>query len=100
MKTRFKDCFDLLVLLGKRTFDGSVLAEQVTATLTRRENAVRDGVPTGGLTDVFADDPNRQRQWRAFVHRSLGRGAPYALGTAVALVREFVLSPLTAPSTG
>jgi predicted nucleotidyltransferase component of viral defense system len=99
VNTRLKDYFDLLVLAGERAFEGAVLAEQITATFTRRGTAVPDDVPTG-LTDAFAGDPDRRRQWRAFLRRSQGRGAPDDLGQAVALVREFVLPPLTAASEG
>lgn len=67
--TRMKDYFDLRELLNDRDVDTGPLAAAVQATFNRRNFDVPKTVPPG-LSDEFAGDPTKQRQWAAFLKKS------------------------------
>ena len=83
--TRMKDYFDLRVLLTDGDIDAGPLAAAVQATFDRRKFDVPKLVPAG-LSDEFADDPAKQRQWAAFLKKSR-LGAP-DLAETVSIVRD------------
>jgi Domain of unknown function (DUF1814). len=67
--TRLKDYFDLWLLLGEDTLDASQLARAIAATFARRGTALPAAWPVG-LTDLFATDTGKQRQWQAFLRKN------------------------------
>jgi hypothetical protein len=67
--TRLKDYFDLSVLLSEGDLDASQLAAAVQATFDRRKFEVPKSAPAG-LSDEFADDAAKQRQWTAFLKQN------------------------------
>lgn len=67
--TRMKDYFDLSVLLVEDGIDARQLEAAVHATFNRRKFDVPKTVPPG-LSDEFAGDPTKQRQWAAFLKKS------------------------------
>lgn len=67
--TRMKDYFDLWVLLTEDTLDGSDLRRAVEATFRRRQLAIPSAVPSG-LSDAFAQDAMKQKQWVAFLKKN------------------------------
>lgn len=67
--TRMKDYFDLSVLLAQGDIDAGQLAAAVHATFNRRQYDVPKTVPAG-LSDEFAGNPTKQRQWAAFLRKS------------------------------
>lgn len=69
VNTRLKDYFDLWLLLGEDALDASQLARAIAATFARRGTAIPTGWPIG-LTDPFADDAAKQRQWQAFLRKN------------------------------
>ena len=66
--TRMKDYFDLWVLSEHAEFDGGVLLQAVEATFRRRGTAI-DMHPLG-LSDEFANDENKLKQWTAFIRKN------------------------------
>ena len=72
--TRMKDYFDLLTLAREGAMDPKALSDAIRATFRRRGTALPDGLPLG-LSDEFADDAAKRRQWDAFVRRN-GLQAP------------------------
>lgn len=87
--TRLKDYFDLWVLVTEETFDPAELRGAVEATFARRQLAIPTDVPTG-LTDAFAQDTTKQRQWAAFLKKN--GLPPRELSEVVARVRETFLT--------
>ncbi|RZJ59228.1 MAG: nucleotidyl transferase AbiEii/AbiGii toxin family protein [Acidovorax sp.] len=86
--TRMKDYFDLWVLLTEGALDAAQLQRAVEATFIRRKLALPKTVPTG-LSDAFAQDAAKQRQWAAFLKKN--RLQAEDLGDIVALLRsEFI----------
>lgn len=67
--TRMKDYFDLWVLLTESALDPSELHRAVEATFHRRKLAVPSAVPSG-LSDAFALDATKQKQWVAFLKKN------------------------------
>lgn len=66
--SRMKDYFDIAELARIREFDGNALSRAVRETFERRKTRV----PTSpvGLSSAFGRDPEKQRQWEAFVTKN------------------------------
>lgn len=95
VNSRMKDFYDLWVMTKTFTFQGTTLVRAIRATFQRRRTALPKGMPTA-LSDEFAQDADKVRQWRAFVQRT---GLPAGDGGLVAVIadlREFLLPPLSA----
>jgi len=67
--SRMKDFFDLWVLLTEEELAPVELRRAVEATFARRRLAVPADLPLG-LSDAFAQDPIKQRQWAAFLRKN------------------------------
>jgi predicted nucleotidyltransferase component of viral defense system len=67
--TRMKDYFDLWIILKGSQLDREILAQAVTATLSRRNTQRPASIPTG-LCDQFSADRQKMTQWAAFVKRN------------------------------
>ena len=83
--TRMKDYFDLWVLLTEGALDPPELHRAVEATFQRRKLAVPSAVPSG-LSDAFALDAAKQKQWVAFLKKN--RLETVELTEVVALLRS------------
>lgn len=86
--TRFKDFYDLWVLLRAHTFDDDRLARAIRATFERRDTEIPLELPDA-LTSAFADDPLKRQQWAAFVE-DLAAG-PLDLGAVAADLAAFLM---------
>ncbi|MBU1353663.1 MAG: nucleotidyl transferase AbiEii/AbiGii toxin family protein [Gammaproteobacteria bacterium] len=82
--TRMKDYFDLWVLLTEGALDTSELHRAIEATFQRRKLEVPSAVPSG-LSDAFALDATKQKQWVAFLKKN--RLQAVDLTEVVALLR-------------
>jgi len=97
LNSRMKDYFDLWVLAGHSDFDGAVLAAAIRATFERRGTAILPGAPLG-LTDEFALDETKTKQWQAFLRKNSLQ--PMPLPTVMEALREFLLPVLAALAAG
>jgi len=95
--SRMKDFFDLWILSRHCDFDGAVLATAVCATFEHRGTAIPSGAPLC-LTDEFALDEQKAKQWQAFQRRNTLE--PMPLATVIAALHEFLSPVLTALSAG
>jgi hypothetical protein len=68
------------------------LRRAIAATFSRRKTAIPSQIPDG-LSDAFAADPGKQRQWTAFV-RGLSGSTP-GLGLIVGKLRESLTASIT-----
>lgn len=82
--SRMKDFFDLWFIFTTFNDDEEVLVRAVQETFKRRRQAVPDEVPTG-LSDAFAANPDKQKQWNSFITRAI-EGGP-ALADVIHVVR-------------
>lgn len=87
--TRMKDFFDVLVLSQAFAFDGPPLVRALSATFTRRRTELPTSTPVA-LSDAFAADPGKARQWTAFVRRGRLRIAAPPLTQVVQDLRTFL----------
>lgn len=98
--SRMKDFYDVVVLARTFAFAGPVLVDAVRATFGRRKTAL-PAVPPVALTDAFAADDAKRRQWAAFRKRG-GSEVGKVVGDldgVVAEVRAF-LAPVLAAAAG
>ncbi len=65
--SRMKDFFDCYQLLTKRSLDDSMLYEAIKATFDNRGLEYNSELKL--FTNEFANDPNRQMQWKLFLKK-------------------------------
>jgi predicted nucleotidyltransferase component of viral defense system len=93
--SRMRDYYDLWYLAKQFAFDGATVAEAIAATFERRNTPLPPEKPQG-LTDAFASDDQKRRQWKAFLqNRHLGIDAD-ALPVTVETIAAFLTPPLEA----
>jgi len=91
LNSRMKDYFDLWVLARYSELDRQILIRAVAATFDRRQTRIPDGVPIG-LSDEFATDPLKEKQWNAFLRKN--SIAPKPLFDVVTDLRDFLMPVL------
>lgn len=89
--SRMKDYFDMLMLAREGAMNPEFLAEAIRATFRRRGTPLPEALPLG-LTDAFALNEAKRRQWDAFVRRN--RLQAPALGVVVKELGDFARVPL------
>ena len=67
--TRLKDYYDLRALANEGRVEVSLLGQAVAATFRRRGTPVPTEMPLG-LSDEFAEDSAKQKQWIAFLRKN------------------------------
>ncbi len=86
--SRMKDYHDLWFFTTTFKFDTALLGEAIQRTFKRRGQTIPTELPEG-LSNAFAEDPQKQAQWRAFQERIAG--AELGLDAVVASIREFAM---------
>lgn len=92
--SRMKDYYDVWMLLRTFELDLARLRLAIEATFVRRRTLLPIGLPEG-LSDAFAQDDAKRRQWTAFA-RNLSSSAP-ALDDLVAELRAALAALLEPP---
>jgi predicted nucleotidyltransferase component of viral defense system len=92
--SRMKDYYDVWMLTSAFDIEHERLRRAIVATFARRSTAIPVEVPDG-LSDAFATDPGKQRQWDAFA-RSLS-GTPPGFDLVVNELRRRLSVFLAAP---
>lgn len=87
--SRLKDYFDLWVLLGKFSFDGTLFKTAFFRTVKRRELELPKEWPIG-LTETFAADAIKVSQWTAFLRKVEPEEKPDSLFSAICRIRMFL----------
>lgn len=78
-KTRLKDYFDLWVLLSIQALDPEMLQTAIAATLERRQTPMPTSTPIG-FSPVFGNDPQKSKQWQAFLQKHPASGPTAQFG--------------------
>ena len=86
--SRVKDYYDLWVMSRYFTFDEDRLASAIAATFVRRRTAIPSQTPDG-LTQAFAEDPQKQAQWERF--KKDVTIDPGSLSDVVAAIEPFLM---------
>lgn len=87
--SRMKDYHDIWLMSRSFEFDETRLARAIAATFRRRDTALPTTIPDG-LTQEFAEDPNKVRQWNAFIADLTTEDMP-ALRTVVEDIATFLM---------
>jgi hypothetical protein len=66
--SRMKDFYDIWFMANTWTFDMASLRKAILASFERRGSAIPTTVPFA-LTEDFLNDPQKRKQWSAFVSR-------------------------------
>jgi len=69
--SRMKDYYDVWMLTSTFDLDPDRMRQAITSTFARRNTVIPNQVPDG-LSDAFAGDLAKQRQWNAFVRNLTG----------------------------
>ena len=86
-----KDYYDVWMLTSAFEIEHERLRQAIVATFSRRSTVIPTVVPDG-LSDEFATDPGKQRQWDAFA-RNLSGTIP-GFGLVVSELRHRLLDLL------
>lgn len=66
--TRMKDYYDLALLLETNAAPEPLVRDAIRSTFARRRTPLPEGIPLG-LSEEFAKDATKQKQWKAFQSR-------------------------------
>lgn len=91
LNSRMKDYFDLWVLAKYSDFENQVLTQAVAATFQRRQTVIPEGIPIG-LSSEFAINPQKDKQWHAFLRKNAIDPKP--LSEVVTDLRKFLMPVL------
>jgi len=91
--SRMKDIYDLSLLSKLFAFEGDILLDAVIKTFNRRKTDFPEGVPMA-LSEMFAKDRIKKKQWDAFISKANPEMAQSDLQKAVAEVAVFLLPVL------
>lgn len=97
--SRMKDFYDLWRLARQFAFEGQTLAAAVRATFERRATTLPKTVPTG-LSEEFATDEQKNKQWRAFLERTQLPERELSLLQVVDDLRSFLMPAVLAAEQG
>jgi predicted nucleotidyltransferase component of viral defense system len=95
--SRMKDFFDIWFLAKTFDFDGQVLADAIKSTFAKRKTDLPSAMPFA-LTEAFAEDGAKQKQWKAFMSRVLKSSSATSLDEIRAAISPFLWPPLEALS--
>ena len=100
VNSRMKDFYDVWSLASHFDFDGAVLAQAIRETFHWRRTAFSPGPVAFGAG--FAQDPEKQAQWAAFVrrHHLVKESVPANLHEAIQIVAAFLQPVLQALAEG
>jgi predicted nucleotidyltransferase component of viral defense system len=97
--SRMKDFYDVWMMSLELEFSGQTLSRAIQATFQRRRSELPRAVPTA-LTEEFATDSAKGRQWRAFLSRNRLDVGGIGLAQIIQEIRLFLMPPVTAAANG
>jgi predicted nucleotidyltransferase component of viral defense system len=93
--SRMKDFYDVWLMASIFSFKGITLVEAISSTFKRRSTEIPEGSPIA-LTDEFATDSEKMKQWRAFLNRIGIREIQAELPRVIDDLRRFLIPVLKA----
>ena len=94
--TRMKDFYDIWYLSRTYSFEGTLLYDALQATFLRRNTLFPSGGIPAALTEAFITDPNKQRQWIAFLGKTRLAKQADPFPQLIASIRAFLQPPMEA----
>lgn len=88
LNSRMKDFFDIWLLSRQFDFDGETLAKAIKKTFSTRKTEI-PAEPTP-LTDTFASDATKAKQWQGFIRKSRLTDVPEDFGEIIKDIATFL----------
>lgn len=95
MNSRLKDFYDIWYLSKTFEFQGDLLCKAIKATFERRKTPLLIKVPFA-FTEDFAKDPDKQKQWTAFLKNTKPQLGTPILSEVIAEIQSFLMPPYSA----
>lgn len=95
--SRMKDYFDIWILAQEFPFEGIDLVNAIRATFDRRRTEIPKLVPLG-LSEEFALDREKGKQWESFLNRIGFKEKELPLSDVMESLRKFLIPLLVAAS--
>jgi predicted nucleotidyltransferase component of viral defense system len=96
--SRMKDFYDVWLIANTWTFDMASLRNAIIASFERRGSKIPTEVPFA-LTEEFLNDPQKKKQWAAFVSRLNPESTAPSLEEVGIVLRDFLLPCTSAGSS-
>ena len=96
--SRMKDYYDLWKLSEDPKVDLDLCRQAIARTFERRETPLPSSVPEG-LSDAFANDEFKLKQWHAFLRKNRLSCDGLSLADLVSRLRDFLLSSPDSPQS-
>ena len=94
--SRMKDFYDIWFMANTWEFDMASLRRAIALAFERRRSALPEGVPFA-LTNEFLTDPDKMRQWSAFVRRLTPESRERSLQQVGEVLRALLLPCIWEP---
>jgi len=88
LNSRMKDFFDIWLLSRQYDFDGETLAKATTMTFSARGTGIPSEPPP--LTDTFASDVTKVKQWQGFIRKNRLTDVPEDFGKIIKDLATFL----------
>jgi predicted nucleotidyltransferase component of viral defense system len=96
--SRMKDFYDIWFMASTWTFEMASLRKAIFASFERRGSTISTAVPFA-LTDEFLNDPQKKKQWAAFVSRLSSESPAPSLQKVGSVLRDFLLPCISVGSS-
>jgi predicted nucleotidyltransferase component of viral defense system len=96
--SRMKDFYDIWFMASTWTFERASLRKAILASFERRVSTIPTAVPFA-LTDDFLNDPQKKKQWAAFVSRLSSESPAPSLQEVGSVLRDFLLPCISVGSS-
>jgi predicted nucleotidyltransferase component of viral defense system len=96
--SRMKDFYDIWFMASTWTFEMASLRKAILASFERRGSTIPTAVPFA-LTDDFLNDPQKKKQWAAFVSRLSSESPAPSLQEVGSVLRDFLLPCISVGSS-
>ncbi|NOX87661.1 MAG: nucleotidyl transferase AbiEii/AbiGii toxin family protein [Calditrichaeota bacterium] len=88
--SRMKDYFDLFYIAQNVKVNGHLLIEAINKTFKQRNTPLPKKIPNA-LSDEFAKDEIKKKQWKAFLKKNELKSFPEDLNLIITILQEFYL---------
>jgi len=96
--SRMKDFYDVWLMASTWIFDMASLRSAIIASFERRRSKIPTEVPLA-LTEEFLNDPQKKKEWAAFVSRLNSESPAPSLQEVGSVLRDFLLPCISVGSS-
>ena len=96
--SRMKDFYDVWIMASTWIFDMASLRSAIVASFERRRSEIPAEVPFA-LTEEFLNDPQKKKEWAAFVSRLNSESQAPSLQEVGSVLRDFLLPCISVGSS-